>query len=102
LVDVPANISFDLAVRGYVPVVGTANGYSFRGTMVPVGGGRHRLFLNSEIRTAIDSGEGDTVALVLQTDTTSRDPPMPDDFDAALGAVAGAQHRWDSYSPSHR
>lgn len=102
LVDVPADVSFDLAGRGYIPVVGTANGYGFRGTMVPAGGGRHRLFLNSRTRTAIDSGEGDTVALVLQQDTTTREPPMPDDFNMALDGIAGAQHRWDGYTPSHR
>lgn len=102
LVDVPSAVSFDLAERGYIPIVGTANGYDFRGTMVPAGDGRHRLFLNSAIRTAIDCGEGDTVALVLQKDMTSREPPMPDDFNVALDAIAGAQHRWDAYSPSHR
>ena len=102
LVDVPAEISMSLATSTHVPVVGTVNGQSFRGTMVPVAGGRHRLYLNSEMRKSVNAAVGDTVAIRCQRDTTSGEPPMPDDFNAALDTVAGAKHRWDGCSPAHR
>jgi len=101
-VDVPEEVSLSLTATGYVPVVGTVNGVSFRGTLVPAGGGRHRLFLNAAIRREVEVGEGDDVALAITRDTTSREPPIPDDLNAALDSVAGAQHRWDAFSPSHR
>ena len=51
--DVPAQVSDAFGMRGHVPVVGTADGAELTATLVPVGGGRHRLFLNRSVRDAI-------------------------------------------------
>lgn len=59
--DVPGSVSDAFGLRGYVPVVGTADGVELIATLVPVGGGRHRLFLNSATRQAIGKGAGDSV-----------------------------------------
>lgn len=101
-IDVPEEVSLAFAAAGYVPVVGTVNGVSFRGALVAAGGGRHRLFLNAAVRGEAEVGEGDDVALAITRDTTSREPPTPDDLNAALDAVAGARQRWEACSPSTR
>jgi hypothetical protein len=49
-VDVPESVSVFFGKRGNVPVVGTLNGYPIRTTLVPVGRGRHRLYINGEMR----------------------------------------------------
>ena len=98
-VDVPETVSLG---GGSVALVGTANGVSFRSSAVPAGGGRYRLILNQETRAALGVDTGDSVTFALQEDTTSREPPLPDDLRLALEAVAGALRKWDGYPTSHR
>ncbi|NIS81617.1 MAG: DUF1905 domain-containing protein, partial [Anaerolineales bacterium] len=49
-VDVPTRVSEAFGVRGNVPVVGTLNDVEIRSTLVPIGGGRHRLYINTDMR----------------------------------------------------
>jgi hypothetical protein len=83
-VDVPARVSDAFAVRGHVPVKGKLCGKRFASTLVPRGSGRHRLFLNGEVRRAAGVGAGDRVTIELAKDTTSRDLPIPPDLEEAL------------------
>ncbi len=101
-VAVPSDVSISFGAKGHIPVVGTINGHPLRATMVPAGGGRHRILLNAEVRTALQVRVGDTVSFMLQPDTTSREVPVPDDFAAALESVAGARHAFAALPPSHR
>ena len=88
-VDVPARVSHALGSGTHVPVAGSADGHPFRSTMVPRGGGRHRLFLNGEVRAAAGAGAGDRVTVELAPDAAPREPPaLPDDLAAALRAAA--------------
>jgi hypothetical protein len=79
-------------VRGHVPVEGTVGRVvPFRSTLVPRGGGRHRLFLNGEVREAAGVGEGDRVRVELRIDRAPRAPEVPPDLARALDeARAGA------------
>ena len=72
--DVPADVSDAFGVRGHVPVVGTADGAELTATLVPVGGGRHRLFLNGAVRGAIGKGAGDSVEIRIRLDRSDRTP----------------------------
>jgi hypothetical protein len=101
-VAVPSDVSIAFGAKGHIPVVGTIDGHPLRATMVPAGGGRHRILLNAEVRTALQVRAGDTVSLTLQRDTTSREVPVPDDLAAALDAVAGASRAFAALPPSHR
>jgi hypothetical protein len=101
-VDVPARASRFFGRRGYVPVAGTVGGHSFRGTLVPVGDGRHRLFLNTDIRVRAAVGPGDRVQLVLQLDTRSRDLPVPPALASALKTNHAAAAAWLALTPSKR
>ena len=83
-VDAPATVSATFAKRGAVPVTGTVNGCEWRGTLLPNGSGGHRIVLNGQIRKQARVGVGDTVELMLQLDTESRQAAMPPELEAAL------------------
>lgn len=99
--DVPAAVSDAFGVRGHVPVVGTADGVELIATLVPVGGGRHRLFLNGAIREAIGKGAGDSVEIRIRRDRSDRTPETPLDLREAL-AEGGATAGWEALAPSRR
>jgi hypothetical protein len=48
-VDAPPEAGRIFERRGFIPIAGLVNGESYRATLVPRGGGRHRLYLNGEI-----------------------------------------------------
>ena len=100
-VDVPASVSEAFGLRGHVPVVGTADGAELIATLVPVGGGRHRLFLNGVVRGAIGKGAGDSVEIRIRFDRSDRTLEAPADLRAAL-AEDGASGAWEALAPSRR
>lgn len=83
-VDVPSEVSGALPARSHIPVQATANSHRFRTTLVPRGGGNHRLFLNGDARARAGVGEGDDVTITLALDDDPREAPIPDDLAAAL------------------
>lgn len=99
--DVPASVSEAFGGRGHVPVVGTADGVELIATLVPVGGGRHRLFLDGTIREAIGKGAGDPVEIRVRLDRSDRTPETPRDLEEAL-AEGGATATWEALAPSRR
>ena len=99
--DVPAVVSDAFGVRGHVPVVGTADGVELIATLVPVGGGRHRLFLNGAVRGAIGKGPGDSVEIRIWLDRSDRTPETPADLREAL-AEDSASAAWEALAPSRR
>lgn len=101
-VDVPKRVSLGFGRRGYVPVAGTINAHPIRATLVPTGGGRHRLYVNGEMRKATGTDVGDTVHFVLRFDAKSREIEVPRDLAKALRARKGARAAWDGLTPSKR
>ena len=99
--DVPALVSDAFGLQGYVPVVGTADGAELTATLVPVGDGRHRLFLSGAVRTAIGKGAGDAVEIQIRLDRSDRTPETPSDLQEAL-AGGGASAAWKALAPSRR
>lgn len=99
--DVPAAVSDAFGVRGHVPVVGTADGVELTATLVPVGRGRHRLFLNAAVRGAIGKGAGDPVEIRIRLDRRDRTPETPSDLREAL-AEDDASAAWEALAPSRR
>ena len=99
--DVPEAVSDAFEVRGHVPVVGTADDVELIATLVPVGGGRHRLFLNNAIRQAIGKGAGDPVEVRVRLDPSDRTPETPTDLQEVL-AEEGATSAWQALTPSRR
>lgn len=101
-VDVPARVSRALCRRGYVPVVGRLNHTIIRATLVPLGGGRHRLYLNTQMRQAAGVGAGDRVTITLKLDTKPRIVRMPKELAAALAKNEMARRKFKRMTPSHR
>ena len=99
--DVPAQVSEAFGLRGHVPVVGTADGADLVATLVPVGGGRHRLFLNSAVRSVIGKGAGDSVEIRIRLDRSDRTPETPPELLEALDDD-GASAAWEALAPSRR
>ena len=99
--DVPGSVSRAFGRRSYVPVVGTADGAPLTATLVPVGEGRHRLFLNGKVRGAIGKAPGDRVEIRVRLDTTDRMPELPADLKEALRAT-DALAAWQALRPSRR
>ena len=93
--DVPAAVSDAFGMRGHVPVVGTADGTELAATLAPVGGGRHRLFLNNAIRRAIGKDAGDSVEVRIRLDPSDRTPETPPELREAL-AEEGATAAWEA------
>jgi hypothetical protein len=103
-VDVPARVSrlfARLARAGRIAYEGTMNGTPIRGTLVPVGGSRHRLFVNGGMRSAAGVGVGDTPTFRISA-TAPHVVRPPADVTAALTAAPGARKAFDALSPSHR
>ena len=99
--DVPASVTGAFGRRSHVPVAGTADGFPLKATLVPVGGGRHRLFLNGQVRSGIGKGPGDQVEIRVRLDTSDRMPELPTDLEEALQA-RDALAAWEALRPSRR
>jgi hypothetical protein len=74
-VDIPVSVSRAIGMRGFVPIVGTANGEPLRTTLAPSRGGRHLLLFNRQLREAAGIVPGKRVALSLRVDM---EPPVFD------------------------
>jgi hypothetical protein len=101
-VDLPEDVSRCLKKTGYIPVTGTLNGFPIRATLVPVGNGRHRLYINAEMRKKANVTVGNLIHLALALDTKPRDAPMPQAFAAALESNEKAKAAFEKLPPSHQ
>lgn len=101
-VDVPARVSAALGKRGYIPVQGTLNGHAFRAGLVPLGKGRHRLYVNGQMRKAVGVNVGDKIRVVLDYDAKPRTMPVPEPLTQALKANPTAKKAWENLTPSKR
>lgn len=101
-VDVPPEVTAALGRTGYIPVRGVLDGRPFRSGLVSLGGGRHRLFVNGEMRRAAGVDVGDTVEVVLDHDLEPRVRPVPLLLRRALDADPVAKAAWDALTPSRR
>ena len=103
-VDVPEGVSLAFghhAQGGRISVQGSLNEVSVRATLVPVGRGRHRLYVNGGMRAAAGVSVGDTVSFELWS-TAHANVSVPEDLEDALGEVDGAREAFEAMSPSHR
>jgi hypothetical protein len=102
-VDIPEEVSEAFGIRGYVPVKGSLNGHAVRANLVPKGGGRHRLYLNGEMRARANVGVGDRVELVLEHDPLPRpDIPVPEALARAFEENPAAKNAFHSLTPSRQ
>lgn len=86
----------------YIPVVSTVGGKSTRSTIVPAGGGKYRMQINTAQRKAARVDWGDAVSVELRIDLASRAVPVPPDLRAALAKHPKARQGFDEMPPGHR
>ena len=86
----------------YLPVVAIVNGCSARVTLMPAGGGRHRIQLNTALRKAARADAGDAVDVELRLDRASREEPVPADLRLALKENPAARRVFEELSIGHR
>jgi hypothetical protein len=87
-VSIPANVSAAIGRRGIVPIVASVNGVAeVRASIIPCGGGRHRLRLNATTREAADAKLGSRLSVRLRVDDNPVADPAPPDLTRALREV---------------
>jgi len=101
-IDVPETASKAFGDTGYVPVRGTMNGAGFRGTLMPLAGGRHILHINAPMRTRANVEIGDTVEFVIVRGEATRVPPMSRELAAELERLPAVKQAWQCLSPTQR
>ncbi len=86
----------------YIPVIAIVNGKSAQATLVPAGGGRFRMQINTALRKAARADAGDIVSVELRLDRVSRDLPVPPDLRAGLKQHPKARRAFEALTPGHR
>ncbi|MGH9717390.1 MAG: YdeI/OmpD-associated family protein [Candidatus Acidiferrales bacterium] len=86
----------------YIPVVAIVNGRSARVTLVPAGGGRFRVQINTALRKAARVDSGDVVGVDLRLDLKSRSLPVPPDLRVELKHYPKAKKAFDELPLGHR
>ena len=67
-----------------------------------MGKGRHRLFINGEMRNATGVDVDDRITIELEYDAKPRTMPVPKQFVRALKENPSAKRVWENLNPSHR
>jgi hypothetical protein len=71
-------------------------------TLVPAGGGRYRVQLNTALRKAARADAGDEVSVTLRLDRESREPIVPGDLRMALKENPEARKIFEALTAGHR
>ena len=99
---VPFDVQKVFGTRARVPVRGTINGFPYRGSIFPMGGGKHYMVVNAKIRAGANLKGGETVSVTMGRDEEPRTVAPPADFARALRASRQARTTWDALSYTHR
>src|SRR6202050_4524156 len=83
------------------PVVAIVNGYTWRTTVVRMGG-EFLLGLSKEVRQGAGAEAGDVVDVTLELDTAPREVEVPEALAAALAADPEAKASFDRMAFTHR
>ena len=101
-VDIPLKVSQSFSRQGYIPVKGMLNEVSIQGTLVPVGGGRYRLYINTDMRKKAGVKVGDDIDLRIELDTEPRLAVIPEKLREALENNKEAKIAFERMSPSNQ
>jgi hypothetical protein len=83
------------------PVVATVNGYSWRTSVVRMGG-EFLLGLNREVRAGAGVEAGDEVSVTVELDTAPREVEVPEALATALAGDEGARTAFEKLAYTHR
>ncbi len=104
-IEVPANVSQALVKtsgrKGFIPVWMKLKGRRFQANVVPIGKGRHVLYLNLQMRLPTNTKVGDKITIALAHDASNRALPIPSILRKALKEKS-LWERFLQFPPSHR
>jgi hypothetical protein len=98
---VPEDVVLALGKGKRPPVNVTINGYTYRSTVAPMGGG-YMVGVSAENRAAAGVAGGETHDIELTLDTAPREVELPGDFAAALAGDPEARQTFDGLSLSNK
>ena len=101
-ITIPFDVQKTFGTRARVPVRGTINGFAFRSSIFPMGGGNHYMAVNKNLREGAKVKGGEIITVVMERDNEPRTITPPDDFARALKANKTARAMWDKLSYTHR
>jgi hypothetical protein len=99
---VPFDVLKVFGTRARVPVRGTINGFPYRGSIFPMGGGKHYMVVNKNIRAGANIKGGETISVVMERDEEPRLITPPQDFARALKSNKEARATWEKLSYTHQ
>ncbi|ACZ89654.1 YdeI/OmpD-associated family protein [Streptosporangium roseum] len=79
----------------------TINGYTYRSSVAPMGGG-YMLPINADHRKGAGVAGGEEVDVEIELDTQPREVTLPSDLTEALDGEAGAKQFFDGLSYTQR
>jgi len=103
---VPFDVRQVFGSAAQVRVKGTLNGASFRGTLLPRGGGAHILVVNKTLRDRARVKDGDAVLVEIEADDSPAEElvgtSIPEELGKALREDPRARQSFERLAPSHR
>ena len=100
--EVPLKISREVGIRKTVPVIAEVNGSeSFRGSLFPVGEGRHFMRVKEKIRTQVGIQEGDSAEIKITVLSSDAKNALPKEFSDVI-KEAGLKEAFDLLPPGRR
>ena len=99
---IPFDVEKVFGTRARVPVRGTINGTEFRGTIFPMGKGRHYMVVNKGMRASAHVRGGEIISVTMERDNEPRIIKPPADLARALQANKEAQVAWEKLSYTHQ
>lgn len=101
-VAVPLRITRPFGKRGFIPVTVHLGKEKIRSNLVPLGQGRHRLYLNAAMLRAAAAEVGDRILIRIESDPRPRTQKIPRSFAKKLVENSPARKVWDTLAPSRR
>ena len=97
----PFDVMATFGTRARVPVRGTVNGFPFRSSLMPMGGG-HIMAVNQTMREGAKAKAGNVVEVVMERDVEERTVEAPPELKKELAKNKKAQERWETLAFTHK
>jgi hypothetical protein len=98
----PFDVYEAFGTRARLAVKGTINGFPFRSSIFPMGGGKFYMVVNREMREGAKVKAGDIAEFVMEKDDEPRTIATPPDLLKAISGRRSVKAVWDKLSYSHR
>lgn len=93
-IDFPFDVNMEFGTRKQAPVKVWFDGHYERKSLLPKGGGKHRLSVSAAVRQAIGKSDGDMVNMIVEKDTDPRTVDLPEDLQWLLDNEPDVKERF--------